>query len=142
MSKATFELFDHTADLGVRVFAPSQPALIAPAINGLYAAIGEFVADDDGEAWPIRFSLETSEPSLLLRDLLAEVLFIFERDRRMLTDPDVSEFSDTRLTVAARLRPIDADRSSFLREVKAVTYHELALRRTPEGFEASFIVDI
>lgn len=141
MNESTFEFFDHTADLGVRVRAPSQPALIAPAIHGLYAAIGELVAAA-GEAQPIRFSFETSEPSLLLRDLLAEVLHIFECDRQIVTDPDVSEFSETRLTVAARLRPIDADRSRFLREVKAVTYHELAIRKTAEGCEATFIVDI
>ena len=36
-----YELFDHTADIGVRVWAPSLAKLIPPASEGLYAVLGE-----------------------------------------------------------------------------------------------------
>jgi hypothetical protein len=39
-------------------------------------------------------------------------------------------------------RTIDAGRSVPGHEVKAVTYHELAIRPIPGGFEATYILDI
>jgi SHS2 domain-containing protein len=41
--EATYELFEHTADLGVRVRAANLPDLLAPATAGLYACIGTLV---------------------------------------------------------------------------------------------------
>ena len=38
-----FEFFDHTADMGVRVWAPTLAELVRPAIDGLYTIIGTLV---------------------------------------------------------------------------------------------------
>ena len=51
-------------------------------------------------------------------------------------------FDDTQLTATARMRLVNEADSSYHREVKAVTYHELAIRPIPGGYEATFIVDI
>jgi SHS2 domain-containing protein len=136
-----FELFDHTADLGVRVRAPSMPQLVAPATAGFYAAIGEVhAADGPGTAWHCESAAD--EPALLLRDYLAELLALLDCEQRCIAAPRVHEFAAGRLVVAATAHPIDPARSLLLREVKAVTYHELALRPVPGGFELTFIVDI
>ena len=135
-----FELFEHTADLGVRVCAPSRAELITPATAGLYAAIGEVVANGPGEAWSCAVSGD--EPVLLLRDYLAEVLQLFEREHRRLAHVEVQEFTDTRLSVTGESCLVDMGRSVLVREIKAITYHELALRRTADGYEATWIVDI
>ena len=55
---------------------------------------------------------------------------------------EVADFSDERLVATARVAPVDEERSAYHREVKAVTYHELALRKVPGGYEAVYIVDI
>ena len=135
-----YELFDHTADLGVRVTAPTLPALVRPATDGLYAAIGEVVARDAPTCWTLELSGD--DPSLLLRDYLAELLHLFDTQHRRVTDVDVREFSAERLAVSGQARPIDPAASRLEREVKAVTYHELAIRRIAGGFEAVYIVDI
>jgi SHS2 domain-containing protein len=139
---ARYEHFDHTADLGVRVFAPTLAALVQPATEGLYAAIGEVVADGDAAAEPIEFDLTADDAAYCLRDYLAEVLFLFERRCCRVTNIDVREFSEERLAIRAEIRPADESASSFQREVKAITYHELSVEPVEGGYQAVYIVDI
>jgi SHS2 domain-containing protein len=138
--ESRYELFDHTADAGVRVFAPTLTGLLLPAAHGLYAVIGELVPQ--AAAQPRRFELAASEPALLLRDWLAELLELVEERREIVTDVQVEEFDRTRLTLVAQLSAVDATRSAYEREAKAVTYHQLGIRPVPGGYEATFIVDI
>ncbi|MGE0479077.1 MAG: archease [Phycisphaerae bacterium] len=141
-TEPTFELFEHTADLGVRVVAPTLAGLVGPAVAGLYATIGELRADATAPVEPWRLALRGDEPALMLRDLLSELLSRFERDAAIATDVVVERFELDELACRAVLRPIDAEASDLCREVKAVTYHELEIRALADGFEATFIVDI
>jgi SHS2 domain-containing protein len=141
-----FELFDHTADIGIRAVAPTLAGLVAPAARGLYAVIGDLVPRS--EQGPHRqpactsWELTGDEPAILLRDYLAELLTLFDRDHRMAVAHDVKEFRVGRLALEATVCPVDEERSAYIREVKAITYHALAIQRTPEGYEATIIVDI
>ena len=136
----SYEFFDHTADMGIRVRARTLPDLLMPAAEGLYAAIGELLAVD--EASPVRFDLEGDDAAVLLRDFLTELLILFEREKRRLVTVVESSFTTQRLTVTADIAPVDVKHSVFHREVKAITYHQLSIRAIPGGYEASFIVDI
>ncbi|MCK4340472.1 MAG: archease [Phycisphaerae bacterium] len=135
-----YEFFDHTADIGVRVRAPSLPGLIEPCTEGLYAIIGEIATA--GEPTARTIDISGDDPAIMLRDYLAELLYLFDEGRRCFTDIDAREFTPERLVVAGQARPVDKARSFFEREVKAITYHELAIRPVTDGYEATYIVDI
>jgi len=135
-----FELFDHTADMGVRVRAESREDLVVQAIDGFYATIGDLVGG--GEESPFQFQRRGDDDATLLRDFLNELLILFERDKRRIVRVEGVRFSAHELLVVAKSAPIDLGRSDFLREVKAITYHELTIRRIDGGLEATFIVDI
>ena len=135
-----YELFDHTADIGVRVFGPTLAALVAPAGEGLYAVIGKLAPGGSGATVQLCFAGD--EPALLLRDYLAELLRLFEMRRQIVSAVEVEEFSQSRLAVTARAHPVDEKHSAYEREVKAVTYHELDIRAIPGGYQATYIVDI
>ena len=136
----SYEIFDHTADAGIRVFAPTLAKLLAPAGNGLYAVIGELVATDQAEL--VTLDLAGTEPAVLLRDYLNELLIFFERDARVVTGVDRVSFDGDRLTATIQTAMVDGERSAYHREVKAITYHELGIRSVPGGYEATIIVDI
>ncbi len=138
---ARYELFDHTADLGVRVFAPTLPELVAPATDGFYATIGVIHVSRCADA-ARSFEFTGVDAAVLLRDYLAELLNLFETEHRRLIGVRVHEFTPQRLVVTGQAQPVDQERSSLRREVKAVTYHELAIRPVADGYEATFIVDI
>jgi SHS2 domain-containing protein len=139
---AGYELFDHTADIGIRAWAPTMPGLLRPAAEGLYAVIGELVATAASPPTARELELTGDVPAVLLRDYLAELLMFLERDHLLATEHAVQAFDRDRLVVRARMQPVDAGRSNYQREVKAVTYHALDIVEIPGGFEATIIVDI
>ena len=136
----SFEIFDHTADAGLRLLAPTLDGLLEPAANGLYALIGDLVPSEEAR----RFDLELAgtDAANLLRDYLGELLFLFETQRRMIGSLDARSFDDHELSLRAQSLAIDTRSSLFHREVKAITYHELDIREIPGGVEATIIVDI
>jgi SHS2 domain-containing protein len=135
-----FELFDHTADMGIRVRAASLPELLAPARDGLYAVIGDLQATGPSE--PVFLDLTGEDAAGLLRDYLAEVLTVFDRDARIVTAVDAATFTQHHLTATLITAKLDNDRSALHREVKAITYHGLDVYSIPDGYEATLIVDI
>jgi len=136
----SFELFDHTADVGIRVRAASMPELIPPAGEGLYAAIGELLPA--GEGRDERWEFAGDDAAVLLRDYLTRLLVLFEREQRVVVETRVEAFTAKALRVWATSRAVDPEESEFYREVKAITYHGLRISPVAGGFEAEVIVDI
>lgn len=127
--------------MGIRVRADDEIGLVKSAAEGLYSAIGE-LQPVPGDCTPFSFARKGRDNAVLLRDFLTELLILFERDHRMLTSVQNAELSDGRLSVSGASSPVDADGSVLSREVKAVTYHGLALSRKAGEYEATLIVDI
>ncbi len=140
----SFELFDHTADIGIRARAATLPELAKAMGDGLYSVIGELVParGDSGEPRQSKLELHHADASVLLRDYLDELLVLFDRDHRVVTVANVSTFGEGRLEAILETALVDRERSDYRREVKAITYHELDIREIPGGFEAAVIVDI
>lgn len=137
---AGFELFDHTADAGIHAFGPTLEALPPAATAGLYAVIGELAPG--GEGRPERIEVKGNDPAVMLRDFLARLLLLFEAEGRIIPRPRVISFRGDGLMVEGESFAIDEKRSVLLREVKAVTYHDLNVEQTSKGWEAKVIVDI
>ncbi len=136
----SYETFDHTADVGLRVQAPDLNRLFADAARGLFSLI---VPDLESVRPSETVGLEVAgEPSeLLLFDWLSELLFVYETRRLLLSEFDVA-VSASGVSATARGEPIDAARHQLDHEVKAMTYHELKLERQADGWLAEVIVDI
>lgn len=135
-----YELFDHTADLGLRVIAPDRETLWREAAEGLFNVI---VEADVALARPrgLSFALEAERDEHLLVDWLSELLYVFERERLVLGDFAV-RLEGQRLSATARGRPLDPRADRLSHEVKAVTYHGLRLEPVPQGWLAEVILDI
>jgi SHS2 domain-containing protein len=135
-----YEVFEHTADVGLRIRAPDLPGLLAEAGRGLGSLIaGDLEQVREAESETIR--VRGSDRAILLFDWLSEVLWAFE-GRRMLfrrfevrVDPHGAE------GVGWGER-FDPARHRLVHEVKAVTYHQLAVTEAASGLEATVIFDI
>ena len=136
-----YELFDHTADLGLRIRADDLPTLFAEAGRALLAVIVEDV-DSVRPDQSIELQLEADRLDDLFRDWLAELLYRFHAEKTLLGEFDV-ELDGTALAATARGEPIDADRHEIESELKAVTYHGLKVEQLEDGtWLAEVIVDI
>ena len=164
-----FELFDHTADLGLRVRAATLEELFSEAGRGLLAM---HVANPEA-IQPIQskaIELTADEPAYLLFDWLSELLYAFEHEKLLLSEfeitlaqasgmqkhPDGADLSEDEshrearasrspLTLRATCRgePMDTSRHTMDHEVKAITYHGLTVQQSDGGaWQAEVIVDI
>jgi SHS2 domain-containing protein len=138
-----FELFEHTADLGLRIRAATLAELLAEAGRGLLSIL---VANPEAVR-PVQtktIQLSAEEPSYLLFDWLSELLFAFENEKLLVTEfaIDLECGAALQLTATCRGESMDQSRHQMDHEVKAITYHHLHVDQTKDGWEAEVIVDI
>src|SRR4051794_32530193 len=135
-----YETFDHTADLGLRARSAELNTLFAEA--GL--ALQSTLVEDVTAVKPVRrldIELPADELDYLLFDWLKALLSHFDVEKLLFSRFDVS-VSEGGLKAAAFGEPMDPQRHEPAHEVKAITYHDLKVERTPDGWLAEVIVDI
>jgi len=132
-----YEILEHTADVGLRAWGPGPSDVFEQAAFGLVAIMGR------GSGRPTRrevIEIEAPDEIALLVDWLSEVLFLF--DARAFVPMEIDVKVEPWKLYAA-LEGGDAD--SFVQTgpaVKAVTYHDAALTRTSDGYEARVYLDV
>lgn len=135
-----YELFEHTADLGLRATAPDLDTLFAAMAECLFAAIVEDPAGVRPET-EYRFEFAGTDREYLMFDWLRELLYRFDADHLVFRRFEV-RVRDDGLTATAWGEPLDPARHMLSHEVKAITYHELKVTPTADGWLAEVIVDI
>ncbi|MBW3539847.1 MAG: archease [Planctomycetes bacterium] len=137
-----YELFEHTADLGLWVEAADLPMLFAEAGRGLCAMLVDNAEDvrADREIH-IDVSGSEAEPEYLLFDWLNELLYRFETEGFLPAEFEVSIGAEG-LKAVVRGEAANPARHRMAHEVKAITYHRLSVEQTKGGWRAELIVDI
>jgi SHS2 domain-containing protein len=134
------ETFDHTADLGLRIVAADLNTLFAEAGLALESVLVEDLAAV-APLRPVDIRLPADELEYLLFDWLKALLYHFEVDKLLFSRFDV-KVSDAGLEATAWGEELDRDRHELSHEVKAITYHELKVQKSGDGWLAEVIVDI
>ncbi len=135
-----YEVFEHTADLGLRMRAADLGSLFAEAGRALFTVIADNL-DDVQPVHERRFSIAGDNIEYLLRDWLGELLYTFDAEQFLFSKFDV-DVRDDRLEAVARGEPVDRARHRIEREVKAITYHGLKVEKNENGWLAEVILDI
>jgi SHS2 domain-containing protein len=135
-----FEVFDHTADLGLRVRARELNALFSDAGRALMSVI---VSNPDAvePRDAVEVDVAGRNREYLFVDWLGELLFLFESKKFLASQFEVN-VTDAGVQAAIRGEPYDAARHLLAHEVKAVTYHGLKVEQTESGWLAEVILDI
>ena len=135
-----YEIFEHTADVGLRVRAAELDELFADAARGLISLL---VANPDA-VQPVQqrtVRIDGDEYDYLLFDWLSELLYPFETQRLLLSRFEIHVQHDG-LSATCWGETMDPQRHQMDHEVKAVTYHELKVLRDGQGWLAEVILDI
>ena len=138
----SFEVFEHTADVGLRVDARSLDELFVEAARGLFALTVENPEAIEPHR-TVTIELESESLEGLFVDWLRELIFRFETEHLLLGEFQVQVFDgNRRLRAECRGEPADWSRHLPDNELKAVTYHGLRVEQTLNGWEAEVILDI
>lgn len=136
---AGYDLREHTADVAVEARAATLGGAFAAAADGLAAAQCDRVPAA-GDRFEVAVTAESREA--LLFDYLDEL--IYRRDVESVLPVDneavvTAPEGDRRLDGSARGVPLSGVDA---REVKAVTYSEMAIEETVEGRRAYVVFDV
>jgi SHS2 domain-containing protein len=144
--------FDHTADVGLEAEGPDREAALEQAA----LALGALLVPDPAVVEPKEhrsLTVTGAETELLLFDLLDALRWLFESERWIWCRVGITT-SETaaagpeagaavELSVALSGEPWSPERHGLAHEVKAITYHDLALTPLDSGvWHARAIVDL
>lgn len=130
-----FEELSHTADWSLRVWAADLADLFGEAARGMNALAGIRLA-----AQPrVRrtFSTTAEDTESLLVSFLSELVYIAEQDRLA--------FDQFEIEVEGQILKIEMVGSplvSVKKAIKAVTFHNLQIRKTERGVEVEIVFDV
>jgi SHS2 domain-containing protein len=127
---------DHTADWALDVWAPSLAALFVEAARGMYALAGAALGDGPRTRRTIR--LIAGDAESLLVAWLQELLYFTESEGLAFDEFHLGHLSAERLEVEVAGAPA----AHLEKVIKAVTYHNLAIRVTEEGYAVTIVFDV
>ena len=131
---------EHTADLGLEVEAPALPLLFERAGLAVLALMVELTTVEPRER--VALALEADGLEELLHDWLQTLLVRFQVDGFAACELAVEEVDARTIRGTAAGERIDPSRHRLYTELKGVTYHQLAVRRTDGGWWARIILDV
>jgi SHS2 domain-containing protein len=134
------ELFEHTADLGLRATAPDLTALFAEMGKCLLSAIVEEPASVE-RRHECTILLNGTDREFLMFDWLRHLLYLFDDGKGLYGEFEIVVGPDG-LTAIAFGEDYDPTRHTLAHEVKAITYHELKVVKHDGEWLAEVIVDI
>jgi SHS2 domain-containing protein len=132
-----FELIEHTADVRLRVTAPSLEDLFRDAVRGMYAVMRGEARSAQRIEREIRVD-DSSGTTALLVDFLNDVLNRAQIGRELFEEVAFTRFEETSLT-ATLTGTADAE---FEEDVKAVTYHEAEVRNVNGEWTTMLVFDL
>lgn len=126
----------HTADWELEVWAPDLPTLLEQAARGMYTLSGMQLLAGSYQERSIAMHAEDAE-GLLVR-FLSELLWIEQHEKLGFDDFSITVEDQTNLRAELRGFTI----ASMDKEIKAVTYHNLAVETTSVGLRVNIVFDV
>jgi SHS2 domain-containing protein len=136
-----YRLIDHTADLGIEVTGRTKRELFTKAALSLM----DIVIERKGTPVGLKekaLTVKGSDPADLLINFLREILYLFNGKALIMEDCCIQECSNQRLVAKLVVAPYNKEKHSMKMELKAVTYHGLAVEKTKKGWKARVIFDV
>lgn len=140
MNRLPYEVFEHTADVGLHAYGQTLPELFTHAAAGMESLM---VTPEQIHAHVTReVRAEGHDLVSLLISWLGKLIFLFDTEYLLLCDYTISDFSGLHLVATVAGEPYDAQRHDLSSAIKAVTWHEAAIEQDAEGYKARIIFDI
>lgn len=140
MVQRAYEVFEHTADIGIHAFGRTLPELFIHAAQGMESLM--VAPEQVRESVSREIAVEGHDLVSLLIAWLNELIFLFDTEYLLFRTFEINAFTEPSLRGRASGEPYDAQRHELSSAIKAVTWHEAAVEPTGDGYKARIIFDI
>jgi len=140
MQQPPYEVFEHTADIGIHAYGKTLPELFKHASQGMESLL---VAPEQVSITQQReITAEGHDSVSLLIAWLNELIFLFDTEFLLFRDVVIDRLTENRVTGRAYGEPYRSERHDLSSAIKAVTWHEAAIEQTVDGYRARIIFDL
>jgi SHS2 domain-containing protein len=141
MSSKFYRLIEHTADIGIKVRGVNQRQLFANAARAMFDIMaGKKKAGRASLKTPVTIRLDAANVEVLFHDWLNELVSLAAVKYVIFCDFKFKTLTAERLEAIAF--GCDAGAYAMRTEIKAVTYHQLRVRKIRSGWSAEVIFDV
>lgn len=134
-----FEIIDHTADVGITATGDTLEELFENAALGMFHVIGGVDGVKPAGTREVRLAADDVES--LLAAFLAELLYMLDAEHFVTHHADVRHISDREVRADVHGEPL-SPRHRLDTEIKAVTHHDLEVRKGRDGWHATVLFDV
>ena len=127
---------DHTADWALHVWALTLEELFVEAARGMYTLVG--AQAQPGVTVHRRVELTAEDYESLLVAWLQELLYFTESEELVFTGYHIAHLEPTHLRAEVEGGPT----GRLDKMIKAVTYHNLKINRTADGYDTTIVFDV
>jgi len=135
-----YEIIEHTADIGLRIFGHSQKDLFQNAALALFEQITDLTKVTKKKT--ISIELEAPDKTELFISWLRELLYQADVRQMVFCYFDLMQIDEFHLRGVASGEPLDLNKHTIKTEIKAVTYHQLKLENKNNFWSAEVIFDV
>jgi SHS2 domain-containing protein len=140
MDKKRYEEIPHTADWSFRAYGRELKELFENAAYAIFAMEGTLPPDAATRVPEVTRNVETDgiDYESVLVNWLNELLYFQDTRQETFFRFQIDELSPQSL----RARVYGRSKANIEKLVKAATFHDLKIERTPEGWQAVVVVDV
>jgi SHS2 domain-containing protein len=142
----TYEIIEHTADLGMRVYGRDLNALFLNAAQAMFEIMVEVIKKESifhkEERKKFLVHKQGSNIEEIFVAWLSELLYLFSIEGLIMEKADIEKLDENSIQAEVKGRIFSPDFYRVKTEIKAVTYHELEVKQTDQGYEAQVIFDV
>lgn len=135
-----FRILEHRADVGFEAFGENLERTFANAARALVSLSVDIDSIQPVQTTRIRAQGHGLDD--LLVNWLSEVLYLIDGEKWLFRDFEMKHVGENDLLAVAHGEKYDPARHAIKMQVKAITYHQLALEETRQGWRAQVYVDI
>ena len=140
MEYAPFEELEHPADLRLLVRGESLKELFENAARGMLELMLDLSTVTDADSKEME--AEGGDDESLLVDWLESILFAFDAEDFAPARVRVSELADGNVTGSVAGEHYDPERHDARADIKAVTWHDLEIKRVGGRYEVTIVFDV
>jgi SHS2 domain-containing protein len=135
-----FKFLDHTGDLGILVYGKDLEELFANAGEAFFDILTDLRRVRETTERAIRIASSNLED--LMVNWLGELLYLHDVDGLLFKSFSVDEIGDGTMKARARGEVFQEGRHVIKAEIKAVTYHQLEVKKGKGRWRARIIFDL
>ncbi len=135
-----YRILDHTADLALEIKGKNMADLFSNAGMALYDQITDPVTLKEKEHHDLLISGQDRED--LMVNWLRELLYLWTGKQKLVKAIKIKKITATSVAARVFIDTFSLDRHEILAEIKAVTYHNISVKKHFGYWSATIVFDL